>query len=82
MQPVNFVRSVDRGFGLEAAYRIPMQTFMESSDGDLTLRFLATRLLDSSLDAPGLGGEADGEGAWGASHHRGEDVGCLGKLDR
>ncbi len=62
VQPVNFVRSIDRGFDLEAAYRLPMATFAEAADGDLTLRFLATRLLKSYTDDGRAINDGVGEG--------------------
>jgi outer membrane receptor protein involved in Fe transport len=62
VQPVNFVRSVDRGFDLEAAYRIPLSTFASAWDGDLTLRGLATRLTDSYTDDGTSTNDGVGEG--------------------
>ncbi|MGE4063403.1 MAG: TonB-dependent receptor plug domain-containing protein [Rhodospirillaceae bacterium] len=48
VRPTNYVRSTDRGFDFEAAYRFDLAQISEGTDGNVTLRLLATRLIEST----------------------------------
>lgn len=50
IQPVNFVVETNRGVDIEATYRVDAADLMAGWRGDLELRALATRFLESSTD--------------------------------
>jgi iron complex outermembrane receptor protein len=48
IQPFNFLNQRARGIDIEASYRVPLENLFEGSDGNLTVRGLATRYLENS----------------------------------
>ena len=56
ISPFNLVTRTARGFDIETSYRVPVQDLIDTWDGDLTLRFLATHFIkdysDNGINTP------------------------------
>jgi outer membrane receptor protein involved in Fe transport len=49
-QPFNFASRLVRGIDFDATYRLPLDTLFSSTDGNFTLRGVATRYFDNIID--------------------------------
>ena len=59
--PVNVASQRVRGFDIDATYRIPFEGFFKNANGQLMLRFLASRALNFSFTNNNVTNEAVGE---------------------
>ena len=50
IQPINFVRTLNRGIDFELAYRIGLENIVQSWNGDLAIRWMATRYIEAYSD--------------------------------